>query len=39
MAIMRQLLDLRTLLSLTAQGCELIGRIVAAAATIAAAAS
>ena len=39
MAIMRQLLDLRTPLSLTEPDCELIGRIVVAAATIAAAAS
>ena len=38
MAIMNQLLDLRTPLSLTEPDCELIGRIVVAAATIAAAA-
>ncbi|MEO6320078.1 MAG: DegT/DnrJ/EryC1/StrS aminotransferase family protein [Polaromonas sp.] len=37
MAVMRQLLDLRTPLSLTAQDCELIGQIVVAAASLAAA--
>lgn len=36
MAVMRQLLDLRTPLSLTEQDCELIGRIVAVAASTAA---
>ena len=36
MAVMSQLLDLRTPLSLTPQDCELIGQIVAAAAAIAA---
>ena len=36
MAVMSQLLDLRTPLSLTEQDCELIGQIVAAAAAIAA---
>ena len=36
MAVMNQLLDLRTPLSLSAQDCELIGQIVVAAAEIAA---
>ncbi len=37
MAIMRQLMDLRTPLSLTESDCELIGRIIEAATAIAAA--
>jgi hypothetical protein len=36
MAVMRQLLDLRTPLSLTEQDCDVIGQIVTRAAAIAA---